>query len=109
MSKAAERTAQPARGSMDRMHSFIAAPLAIPASVIFSLLGFHFIAVVQHLLASGVKAIKQSNIDLLNSVFKPPLAFVLNLMQSSFGAKFSPNATQVLLGAIIIILVWQRI
>ena len=55
---------------MDRMHSFIAAPLAIPASVIFSLLGFHFIAVVQHLLASGVKAIRQSNIDLLDSVLK---------------------------------------
>lgn len=94
---------------MDRVHSIIAAPLAIPASVIFSLLGFHFIGVVQTLLANAVRAIRQSNIDLLDSVAKPPLAFLLQLLQGSFGSKFSPSATHVLLGAIIVIIVWQKI
>jgi hypothetical protein len=94
---------------MDRFQSIIAAPLVIPGTVVFSLLGFHLINVLQTLLANGVKAIRQSKIEVLDSLLKPPLAFVLNLLQSSFGSKFSPSATHVLLGAIIIIIVWRRI
>jgi hypothetical protein len=95
---------------MERAQNFIAAPIAIPASVVASLLGFHLVSVIQNLLTGAVRYIRQSNIDVLDSVLKPPLAFLLNLMQASFGTKyFSPNVTQVLLGAIIIIIVWQRL
>lgn len=94
---------------MERAQNFIAAPLAIPASVLASLLGFHLVNVIQTLLTNVVRNVKQSNIDLLDSVVKPPFAFMLNLMQSSFGTKFSPNVTQVLLGAIIVVIVWQRL
>jgi hypothetical protein len=82
--------------------------LAIPASVFASLIGFLALNQGILLLQNITTFLKASDIDLLRQSLYPPFKVLTSQFTSVFGTRFSPNATHVLLGAVIVVMVITR-
>lgn len=82
--------------------------LAIPLSVLAATIGFLALNSVVVLLVQATTWLKGSDIALLKQTLYPPVKAVTAPLVSAFGKSFTPNATHVLLGALIIVLVLTR-
>ena len=82
--------------------------LAIPLSVLAATVGFLALNSVVRLLVLATTWLKGSDIALLRQTLYPPVKAMTAPLTSAFGKSFSPNATHVLLGALIIVLVLTR-
>jgi hypothetical protein len=81
----------------------VALPLLLPVPIIGSLVGFHFLNLLMRTLQRAVSMLRTTDVPLLKDVLYQPATFFSSLLTSSFGTKFSPNATHVLLGALILV------
>ena len=88
--------------------SIVLAFLAIPASVFGSMIGFLALNQMMALLQNTASFFKSSDIELLRKTIYPPFKVLTSQVTATFGTKFTPNPTHVLLGALIIVIVVMR-
>jgi hypothetical protein len=87
---------------------FFFAFLAIPLSTVGAVIGFLALNRVVSIFYNITMWLKSSDVELLRQTLYPPFKAVTSPLNSAFGKSFTPNATHVLLGALIIVLVLTR-
>jgi hypothetical protein len=82
--------------------------LAIPLSTLGAVIGFLALSTVVSAFVKITTWLKGTDVEFLRQTLYPPFKAVASPLNSAFGRNFAPNATHILLGAVIIVMVLTR-